>query len=104
VLGGVDVVRSFTNDVISTSKLWLALGSSSKGTVVIDSCAVNLSGASSTLKLVPTSTATATIRDCTFSGTTTAIPVNAEGGLVRFVNTPVPGTSRAISPGRFEIV
>jgi hypothetical protein len=104
VLDQIAATRTFTRNRIAPADIWLALGENTSGQVRLEDCDIDLAHPASAIKLVSTSTSVVTIDGCTFTGDSTRMPVNAEGGLVRFVGTPVPPGSSATAPGRFEVL
>jgi hypothetical protein len=95
------VDRRFVGDIIQTTSLWLAAGNQTSGTVSALGCSFALAGRAAAIKLVSTSTVTATLTGCQFPITTsTSAPLAAEGGTIALVATPMPPNSRAVAPGR----
>jgi hypothetical protein len=100
VLSRRDVERRFVDDEIAPSKIWMALGDHSAGTVVLERATVRLDGRSSLLKLVPTSTAQVRIDSSSIQSRTTNFPINVEGGSVELVRTARPPNCRRTGTGR----
>jgi hypothetical protein len=95
------VERRFVGDTVQTKSTWLAAGNQTNGTVNALGCTFNLTGRAAAVKIVSTSTVTATLTACQFPVTTsTSAPLRAEGGIIRLVATPTPPNSSAVAPGQ----
>jgi hypothetical protein len=89
VLGGQQAQRTFVDNTIRPTSTWMALGNGSTGSVTV-------------LKLTSGSTARVDLDRTVITSTTTALPINVEGGRVKVTRTGIPPRSRALRPGVLE--
>jgi hypothetical protein len=102
VLGGQQAQRTFVDNTIRPTSTWMALGNGSTGSVTVQGGRAELRGRSALLKLTSGSTARVDLDRTVITSTTTALPINVEGGRVKVTRTGIPPRSRALRPGVLE--
>jgi hypothetical protein len=90
------------DNTIRPTSTWMALGNGSTGSVTVQGGRAELRGRSALLKLTSGSTARVDLDRTVITSTTTALPINVEGGRVKVTRTGIPPRSRALRPGVLE--
>jgi hypothetical protein len=98
-LSGNAPARRFVRDTIATPKTWIAAGTGTAGSILLNDCTLELTAKTQAVKLTNQSTVAVKVVSSGFTGTSTVFTFNAEGGTLRFVDCPPFPNVRAVAPG-----